>query len=120
MTKNSKIWKKVVYKTGTWLAAEIWLNLIGLDNLADYGEFIFAQDLALKKKNRRTVKVIEYPPQFCTQIDDFCPLPGTVTKPKDIEHDSCKSKTELFKNKCQQLVEPCVKVMCLTAKVENK
>jgi hypothetical protein len=120
MTKKSKIWKQVVYKTGIWLAAEIWLNLIGLDNIADYSEFVFAQDLALNKINRRTVKVVEYPPQFCPQIDDFCPLPGTVTKLIDINHDSCKLKTEVFKNKCQQLVEPCLKVMCLTTKEESK
>ena len=118
MTQKPKIWKHVVYKTGIWLTAEIWLNLIGLDNIADYGEFVFAQDLALNKKNRRTVKIAEYPPQFCPQIDDFCPIPGTVTKPIDIKHDSCKSKTETFENKCQQLEQPCLKVMCLTANIE--
>ena len=115
MTKNTKTWKQVVYKTGIWLAAEIWLNVIGLDNIADYSEFVFAQDLALSKKNRRTVKIIEYPPQFCHQIDDFCPIPGTTTKSIDIEHDSCKFKTEILETKCQKLTEPCVKVMCLTA-----
>lgn len=120
MTKNSKIWKQIVCKTGVWLAAEIWLNIIGLDNIADYSEFIFAQDLALNKKNQRTVKVMEYPPQFCPQIDDFCPIPGTITKPTDIEHDSCKSKTYIFENRCQQLIEPCLKVMCLTTKVESR
>ena len=120
-TKKAKIWKKAAYKTGAWLAIEIWLNLIGLDNIADYSEFIFAQDLDLSKKNRRTVKVIEYPPQFCPQINDFCPIPGTVvTKPIDIDHDSCKSKTEIFENKCKQLAEPCLKVMCLTEKVESE
>ena len=118
MTTNKKTWKQVVYKTGIWLAAEIWLNLIGLDNIADYGEFVFAQDLALNKKNRRTVKIAKYPPQFCPQIDDFCPLPGTATKPTDIEHDSCKSQAEIFENKCQQLEQPCLKVICLTTSME--
>ena len=120
MTKSTKIWKQVVYKTGIWLAAEIWLNLIGLDNIADYSEFIFAQDVTLNKKNRRTVKVIEYPPQFCPQINDFCPVPGTITKPIDIEHDSCNAKAEIFNHKCRQLIEPCIKVMCLTIKVESR
>lgn len=119
MTTNKKIWKRVVYKTGIWLTAEIWLNLIGLDNIADYGEFVFAQDLALNKKNRRTVKIAEYPPQFCPQINDFCPLPGTVSKPINIKPDSCTSKIETFENKCQQLEDPCIKVMCLTTKVES-
>ncbi|MEM7757576.1 MAG: hypothetical protein AAF298_05535 [Cyanobacteria bacterium P01_A01_bin.40] len=118
MASDKIIWKQLIYKTGIWVTVEIWLNLIGLDDIADYGEFIFAQDLALKKKNRRTVQVIEYPPQFCQQINDYCPLPGTVTKPQDLEHHSCKSKAETFKNKCQQLTEPCVKVVCLTTNSE--
>ena len=118
MTQKPKIWKQVVYKTGIWLAAEIWLNIIGLDNIADYSEFIFAQDIDLSKKNRRTVRVLKYPPQFCPQIDDFCPIPGTITKPKDIESDSYKSQAEVFKNKCQQLIKPCLKVVCLTTNVE--
>ena len=113
MIKKPKIWKQVVCKTGIWLAAEIWLNIIGLDNIADYSEFIFAQDIDLSKKNQRTVKIMEYSPQFCPHIDDFCPISGTVTKPKDIEPDSCQAKIEIFKNKCQQLAKPCLKVMCL-------
>ncbi|MBE9128295.1 MULTISPECIES: hypothetical protein [unclassified Coleofasciculus] len=34
-------WKKVIIKTTVWLAAEIILNLLGLDNLADYSEFLY-------------------------------------------------------------------------------
>lgn len=118
MANNSKIWKNVVYKTGIWLAAEIWLNIIGLDNIADYSEFIFAQDLALNKKNQRTVKIIEYPPQFCPQIDDFCPIPGTITKPQDLDHHSRQSQAKIFKSKCQQLTKPCLKVVCLTTGIK--
>ena len=114
MTNDKTIWKKVVYKTGVWLAAEIWLNVIGLDNIADYSEFIFAQDLDLNYKNRRTIEVIEYPPQFCPQIDDFCPIPETVTTPTYLKEDTCKLKAQIFKNKCQQLTKPCIKIMCLT------
>lgn len=33
-------WKKILGKTIVWLAAEIYLNFLGLDNLADYDEFI--------------------------------------------------------------------------------
>ena len=115
MTNNKTIWKIVIYKTGFWLAAEVWLNLIGLDDIADYSEFIFAQDFLLNAKNRRTVKVTEYPPQFCFQIDDFCPIPGTVSNPIDLEKDSCKKKAEIFETKCQQLVKPCLKILCLTS-----
>ncbi len=34
-------WKKLLARTTVWLLAEISLNLIGLDDLADYGEFVF-------------------------------------------------------------------------------
>lgn len=33
-------WGKMVIKLTVWLTAEILLGLVGLDNLADYGEFI--------------------------------------------------------------------------------
>ncbi|EDX76402.1 hypothetical protein MC7420_4658 [Coleofasciculus chthonoplastes PCC 7420] len=42
MTVN---WKALLAKTTVWLAAEILLNLLGLDNLADYSEFIFGRQL---------------------------------------------------------------------------
>ena len=114
MTNNKTIWKKVAYKTGVWLAAEIWLNVIGLDNIADYSEFIFAQDLNLNFKNRRTVKITEYPPQFCLQIEDFCPISGTAIKAKDIEEEKCTPQVKILQNKCQKLTKPCVKIMCLS------
>ena len=118
MTNDKPIWRKVAYKTGVWLAVEIWLNVIGLDNIADYSEFIFAQDLALRLKNRRTVNIMEYPPQFCHQIDDFCPIPVTMPKLIDMEQTSCPIKLGIFRQKCQQLAEPCIKIMCLGTKVE--
>jgi hypothetical protein len=34
-------WKNLLLKTMLWLIAEIVLNYVGLDNLADYGEFVF-------------------------------------------------------------------------------
>lgn len=111
---NNKIWRQFVYKTGVWLAAEIWLNAIGIDDLADYSEFVFAQDLYLNEKNRLTVKIAEYPPQFCLQINDFCPLPGAAIKLND---ESCDRQAETVKNKCQQLNEPCIKIMCLETNI---
>ncbi|MBE9046092.1 hypothetical protein IQ255_17045 [Pleurocapsales cyanobacterium LEGE 10410] len=112
---NRTIWKQIIYKTGVWLAAEIWLNIIGLDNIADYSEFIFARDLDLQKKNRRTVKIMEYPPQFCPEIDDFCPLPGTVTNLKDLASD--RAKAEIIADKCQQLNQPCIKIVCSSVNI---
>ena len=34
-------WKTLFTKTLIWLVAEILLNSIGLDTLADYSEFVF-------------------------------------------------------------------------------
>jgi hypothetical protein len=34
-------WKKLLAKTLIWLAIEICLNVLGLDTLADYSEFIY-------------------------------------------------------------------------------
>jgi len=38
-------WKKLLLTTTIWLVTEIILNLLGLDNLADYSEFVFGRDL---------------------------------------------------------------------------
>ncbi|MGB7443607.1 MAG: hypothetical protein WA919_21290 [Coleofasciculaceae cyanobacterium] len=49
-------WKKVLVKTTVWLAAEIILNSLGLDELADYSEFIYEQELqAFGHYNRQTI-----------------------------------------------------------------
>jgi hypothetical protein len=34
-------WRKTIAKTVFWLVTELVLNVTGLDNLADYSEFIF-------------------------------------------------------------------------------
>ncbi len=34
-------WKKLLVKTILWLAAEVLLNSLNLDTIADYSEFIF-------------------------------------------------------------------------------
>ena len=34
-------WHKLLFKLTIWLVAEIVLNLVGLDDMADYSEFIF-------------------------------------------------------------------------------
>jgi hypothetical protein len=33
-------WKKALLTTAVWLAAEVLLNFLNLDLLADYGEFV--------------------------------------------------------------------------------
>ncbi|MCL6436603.1 MAG: hypothetical protein K6T90_20825 [Leptolyngbyaceae cyanobacterium HOT.MB2.61] len=39
-------WKTTITKATIWLAAEILLTVVGLDNLADYSEFIFEREVA--------------------------------------------------------------------------
>jgi hypothetical protein len=34
-------YKKLLVRIGIWLIAEITLNFLGVDDLADYGEFVF-------------------------------------------------------------------------------
>lgn len=34
-------WKTFLIQGSIWLASEILLTLVGLDDLADYGEFVF-------------------------------------------------------------------------------
>jgi hypothetical protein len=40
-------WNKLWVKTISWLVIEIILNLLGLDNLADYSEFIFGKEVMI-------------------------------------------------------------------------
>jgi hypothetical protein len=37
-------WKTLLTQALIWLLAEILLNAMGLDTLADYSEFVFAQN----------------------------------------------------------------------------
>ena len=41
-------WKKLLVQTTLWLVAEIWLNFLGIDNLADYSEFIFEKHVIVQ------------------------------------------------------------------------
>jgi hypothetical protein len=33
-------WKRLLLKSSVWLSAELVLNVVGLDNIADYSEFL--------------------------------------------------------------------------------
>lgn len=61
-------WKKVWVKAAIWLVTEIILNLLGLDNLADYSEFIFDQEVMIATSQPRITLVVAFRrPQF-----DYC------------------------------------------------
>lgn len=36
-------WRKIIIEIAIWLFTEILLNIAGLDDLGNYGEFVFAQ-----------------------------------------------------------------------------
>ena len=40
-------WIKVLLKISTWLFLELALGFLGLDNLADYSEYLFTRDSSL-------------------------------------------------------------------------
>ncbi|WP_181256635.1 hypothetical protein [Merismopedia glauca] len=40
-------WQKILVKISLWLVTELVLNFVGLDNLADYSEFVFERDIIL-------------------------------------------------------------------------
>jgi hypothetical protein len=39
------VWKKSLIRATVWLAAEIILNCVGLDDMADYSEFVFERPI---------------------------------------------------------------------------
>ena len=41
-------WRQLFLKLTVWLSAEIVLGVMGLDNLADYSEFVFQQRVLLQ------------------------------------------------------------------------
>ena len=40
-------WQKLLLKITFWLAAEIGFNFLGIDDIADYSEFIFEKPVIL-------------------------------------------------------------------------
>ncbi len=53
-------WKKVWVKAAIWLVIEIILNLLGLDNLADYSEFIFEQEITIARSQPQMTVVVPF------------------------------------------------------------
>ena len=52
-------WKKLLAKASVWLTAEILFNFLGLDNLADYSEFIFERDLTYRGQAKTMIRGLE-------------------------------------------------------------
>jgi hypothetical protein len=41
-------WQKILVRITCWLILEIILNFVGLDNLADYSEFVFDEKVVIE------------------------------------------------------------------------
>ena len=62
--KMQRIW----LKAATWLVAEIVLSLMGMDDLADYSEFVFELEVALGAQNSQSTLVISVNPPPDSQM----------------------------------------------------
>jgi hypothetical protein len=108
-------YQRLIFKTAFWAIAEVWLSLLGIDDLADYSEFLLDQDLLLHQKNHRTVEAGKIHPVFCKQINETCPV-----KVVQVHLDSCSIDNDhfyyysTFKNKCLKVKSFCIKAELLS------
>lgn len=102
-------WKTFVFKTTFWMMGEILLNLIGLDGVADYSEFLFGQELELSRKNHRTVKLSCLKPKFCPKISDNCPINEVAFQFSDSPLEDSITHHDVFVNKCAKVKQHCIK-----------
>ncbi len=51
-------WSKLIIKITAWLFAEIFLTLLNLDNLADYGEFVFQSKALIEIAEASTALIL--------------------------------------------------------------
>lgn len=52
--QSKQDWKGLLFRIVVWLMLEIILNLMGMDDLADYGEFIFEKKVHAPKVSVET------------------------------------------------------------------
>ncbi|EAZ92910.1 hypothetical protein [Crocosphaera chwakensis] len=102
-------WKTFVYKTAFWMTGEIVLNILGLDNVADYSEFLFGHELELSKKNHRTVKLSCLKPKFCDKINENCPVDEVALQFSDSPLENCITNHQIFFKKCTKIKHYCIK-----------
>jgi hypothetical protein len=75
--------QKFLVKITFWLLAEIWLNFVGLDNIADYSEYIFecnkdyvVSNVLLNKKPADNKS---------SQVEETQKTPSAVKNPKRVK-----------------------------------
>ncbi|KFF41288.1 MAG: hypothetical protein JXR06_04265 [Candidatus Atelocyanobacterium thalassa] len=102
-------WKTFVSKTVFWMIGEVFLNLLGLDNVADYSTFLFEHELELSKKNHKTVKLSCLNPKFCHKINGECPIDEVALQFSKYPLDDCIVNHDLFSKKCIKIKHNCIK-----------
>lgn len=108
-------WSKFYTTVGLWLFCEVWLNFVGLDDLADYSEFLFTQDLELDRKNHQTIEVSHPHLVFCETVDYFCPI--FEFKNRILDRQSTHQQlhqlriVKTFEKKCRKLKHPCMRIL---------
>jgi hypothetical protein len=60
-------WSKIASKIIIWLATELLLNLVGLDNLADYSEFISGE----RSIQQESQQIVQLAAPFQPPVSDF-------------------------------------------------
>jgi hypothetical protein len=121
-------WTVFLTKAGFWLIAEIGLSLLELDNLADYSEFLFEQDITLSSQHNQMIKISSAPPEFCVKVNEFCPKIKLISHKGNYDNFyrrytylfEDKSHSAIFKTKCKKLENPCIKVLCLSKHQEHQ
>ena len=52
-------WGRMAVKVTIWLAAELLLNVVGLDNLADYSEFLFGEQTLTQPNSSFPIALVQ-------------------------------------------------------------
>ncbi len=120
-------WTVFLTKAGFWLVAEVGLNLLNLDDLADYSEFIFEQNAALSSRNNKIIKFSSSPPIFCVKVNEFCPKYEIISSESNSNnfyrqytyYFEDQNHLTIFTTKCKKLKNPCIKVLCLSKHHEH-
>lgn len=61
-------WRNLLLKITGWLIAEAILNLVGLDNLADYSEFIFERHSVAEAAEASEAAIAIDPPHVSQEV----------------------------------------------------
>jgi hypothetical protein len=111
-------WIKFCTTVGFWLFCEIWLNVVGLDDLADYSEFLFVQDLELERKNSQITNISTPHFFFCEKVHYFCPILEFNDRQLNGQFKNQPLHQfriiQTFERKCKTLKNPCMRLLSLS------